>query len=149
MRGITYKEWLIEDLKNLQRNRFAIEQLKSELRTLEKRFTAIKATDYDKIPGGGGGNAQEEKMLTAIAKKDELEADLKATALHVEDIERLLETLPEDELTVIERMFILRERGAAQKLMEELGYEKSQIYNIRDRALKNLAYSRWGRGYRP
>lgn len=149
MRGFSYKDWLIEDLKSLERNRFAVEQLKAELKTLDARFTAIKATDYDKIPGGGGTNTQEEKMLTAIAKKEELETDLKATALHVEDMERLLETLQEEELTVIEKMFILRERGAAQKLCDELGYEKSQIYNIRDRALKNLAQARFGRGYRP
>ena len=149
MRSISYKDWLIEDLKNLQRNRFAIEQIQAELKTLDARFSAIKATNYDKIPGGGGTNTQEEKILTAIAKRDELEADLKATSLHVEDMERLLETLQEDELTVIERMFIYRERGAAQKLMTELGYEKSQVYNIRDRALNNLAQARYGKGYRP
>lgn len=149
MRAFSYKDWLIEDLRSLERNRFAVEQLKAELKTLEARFTAIKATDYDKMPGSAGGNIQEDKMLTAIAKKDELEHDLKATTLHVEDMERLLTALEDDELTVVQKMFIQRQRGAAQKLGDELHLEKSQIYRIRDQALKKLAQARYGRGYRP
>lgn len=149
MRAFSYKDWLIEDLRSLERNRFAVEQLKAELKTLDARFTALKATDYDKIPGSAGGNIQEDKMLTAIAKKDELEHDLNATALHVEDMERLLTVLEDDELTVVQKMFIQRQRGAAQKLGDELHLEKSQIYRIRDQALKKLAQARYGRGYRP
>lgn len=144
----SYKDWLIEDLKALERYRASIDQMREELQTLEAEFTAIKATSYDKMPGGGG-NTREERMLTAIAKQDELEADLKATVLHVEDMDRLLATLPPDELTVIKRMFIQRERRAVDTLMTELGYEKSQVYRIRDRALFHLAQSRYGRGYRP
>lgn len=149
MRGFTYKEWLIEDLRSLERNRGAIEQMMFELQTIEAEFASIKATNYDKMPTASGVNFAEERMLTAIAKKTELEADLKATALHVEDMDRLLRTLPDDELLVVKRMLINRERGAVSKLMDELGYEKTQIYAIRDRALLHLAQSRYGQGYRP
>ena len=147
MRGISYKDWLIEDLRNLEKHRFAITQMREELETLDAEYTSIKATNYDKQPGGA--TTQEDRLLTAIAKKDELEADLKATALHVEDMDRLLECLEYDDRRVVTLMFIQRERGAVQKLMEELGYEKSQVYRLRDRALRNLATLRWGRAYRP
>lgn len=147
MRGFTYKEWLIEDLRNLEKNRFSITQMREELETLEAEYASIKATNYDKQPGGA--TTQEDRLLTAIAKKDELEADLKATALHVEDMDRLLECLEYDDRRVVTLMFVQRERGAVQKLMEELGYEKSQVYRLRDRALRNLATLRWGRAYRP
>lgn len=149
MRGITFRDWLIEDLTTLERNRFAVEQLHAELRTLEAKFTAIKATDYDKIPGGSGDNVQEEKMLTLLAKREELEADLKATTLHVEYIDRLLASLPEDEALVIDKMLVKHQRDAVAELMQTFNCEKSQVYRIRDRALKNLAISRFGRGYRP
>jgi len=149
MRGFTYKDWLIEDLRSLERNRGAIEQMMFELQTIEAEFASIKATNYDKMPTASGVNIAEERMLTAIAKKTELEADLKATSLHVEDMDRLLRTLPDDELLVVKRMLVNRERGAVENLMGELNVEKSQIYRIRDRALLHLAKSRYGQGFKP
>ena len=82
---MNYKKWLVEDLQNLERQRFAITQLKEELETVVAEYDAIKATNYDKMPSGSGTNVQEEKLLTAIAKKDELtkkqrKALIKATA---------------------------------------------------------------------
>lgn len=146
---MNYKKWLIEDLQNLERNEFSLLQMRSELETLEAEYAAIKATDFDKIPSHGSGNVQEEKLLTAIAKKQELEANLEATARHVEDMRRVLKNLPDDERRVVERMFVHREKYAADNLAEELGYETSQIYNIKNRALTHIAQMRFGKGYQP
>ncbi len=145
---MNYKKWLIEDLQALERHRFAVAQLKSELETLEAEFTAIKATSYDKMPGGGGTNSQEEKLLTTIAKKQELEADLMATTLHVEDMDRVLQSLSEVEREVLTRMYIRQERKAAEGLAEELGFEVAQIYRLKNQALHHMAQSRFGVGYR-
>jgi len=146
---MNYKKWLIEDLQNLERNEFSLLQMRCELETLEAEYAAIKATDFDKIPSHGSGNVQEEKLLTAIAKKQELEANLEATARHVEDMRRVLKNLPDDERRVVERMFVHREKYAADNLAEELGYETSQIYNIKNRALTHIAQMRFGKGYQP
>lgn len=146
---MNYKKWLIEDLQNLERNEFSLLQMRCELETLEAEYAAIKATDFDKIPSHGSGNVQEEKLLTAIAKKQELETNLEATARHVEDMRRVLKNLPDDERRVVERMFVHREKYAADNLAEELGYETSQIYNIKNRALTHIAQMRFGKGYQP
>lgn len=146
---MNYKKWLIEDLQELERCRFSITQMQEELTTLSAEHAAIKATDYDKIPGGAGGNVQEEKLLTNLAKRDELTANLEATRKHVADMDRLLEALPDEERRVVQRMFIQRERHAADSLVTELGYEVAQIYRLKNQALGHLAQMRFGKGYQP
>ena len=146
---MNYRNWLVDDLKDLNRMRFSIPQMKSELVTLDAEFTAIKATDYDKIPGGAGGNVQEEKLLSVLARKEELEKNLEATQRHVLDLDRLLNALSDEERRVIDRMFVNRERYAQERLSEELGYESAQIYRVKNRALLHMAQMRFGKGYQP
>lgn len=146
---MNYKKWLIEDLQNLERQRFAINHLKEEIEQLNAEYAAIKATNFDKMPHGNGDNIQEEKLLTAIAKKDELAANLIATTLHVKNMESLLEKLPDDERRIIECMIVSGGKYAADSLADELGYERRQIYNKRNAALSHLAQLRHGASYQP
>lgn len=142
---MNYKKWLIEDLQNLDRWRFSITQQQEELDTLEAEMTAIKIADYDKIPGGG--DVQQDRMLTAVAKKDELTANLNLTRKRVADMERLLGELPDDERRIIERMYIRREKYAVDSLAEELGFESAHIYRLKNQALVHLAQLRHGTGF--
>lgn len=144
---INYKKWLIEDLQNLDTDRFAIAHLSQELETLNFQMTAIRATSFDKMPAGN--ETQEDKLLTAIAKKDELTSNLEATKRHVADMEALLQALTDDERLIIERMVIKGEPRAADKLADELCFDRSNIYRKRDGALRELARRRFGVGYRP
>lgn len=149
MREYTYKDSMIKDLQNLNRWKFAIMQEQEELDTLELEFTAIKATNYDKMPSGSGDNIQEEKMLTAIAKKDELQAKLAWNKKRVADLERLLDQLQDDERQVIERKIVNGEKRTDDELAEELGYERTQIWRIKSKALAHLCQLRHGAAYQP
>lgn len=144
---MNYRQWMIEDLKNLDKCRFAIKQMERELEENNAERTAIKATNYDKIPGSTGENTQEEKILTVIAKRAELEANLVATQLHVANMENLLNQLSDEERRIIQVMCIKHEKGGQDRLSEEFGYEKTQIYKMRNDALMHLAQLRWGKGY--
>lgn len=146
---MNYKKWLIDDLKNLRRDKFAVVQLTSELETIEAEYASIKATDYDKMPGGKGDNVQEQKLLDAIARKEEKAACLKATKLHVADMERLLGQLAADEKEIIERTFINEERCSHDVLAEELGCSVRTINYKKQDALDHLARLRFGAAYRP
>lgn len=146
---MNYRNWLVDDLKDLNRLRFSIPQMKNELMTLDAEFTAIKATNYDKIPGGAGGNVQEEKLLSVLARKEELQKNLEATQRHVLDLDRLLDALSDEERRVVDRMFVNREKYAQERLSEELGYESAQIYRVKNRALLHMAQMRFGKGYQP
>lgn len=149
MRDLTYKEIIIRDLSQLNHWKFAALQAEEELETLEAEFTAIKATNFDKMPGGSGDNAQEEKLVTAIAKRDQRKAELALNKRRIADIERLLTQLPDDERLVVDKMLISQEKYAADRLIDELGYERTQIYRIKNKALMHLAQLRYGAAYRP
>ena len=97
MREITFKDLMINDLQKMRDWQFAVDQQTEELTTLEEEYATIKATDYDKMPGGSGDNVQEEKMLTAIAKRDQKRHELELTKRKIADINRLLDQLDEEE----------------------------------------------------
>ena len=144
---MNYRKWLIEDLQRLESDRFALSHIVAELETVKAEYAAIKATDYGKMPSGSGTNTQEEKMLTALAKKYELEASLEATQRKVADMDSLLDALTDNERRVIERMCIAKEFNGAERLSAELNYSIKQIYRIRDDAMTKLAKLRFGSLY--
>ena len=149
MRELTYRDIIIRDFSALNRWKFALMQQQEELETIDLEFSAIKATNYDKMPTGSGENTQEEKLVTAIAKKDALLANLEFNRRRVADLERLLDQLPDDERLVIERTVINGEKYATDALAEELGYERTQIWRIKNKALAHLCQLRHGAAYQP
>lgn len=139
------KDWLIPDLKSLEAKRSSLNHMREEIETLKLEETAIKATDYDRINvSGGGENHQEEKLIANIAKRSELEMNLEVTRKQVEALDRLLAELSKDERLILDRMFVHRERNAAESLAVSLGYETRRIYQKKDEALRNLARRRFG-----
>lgn len=149
MREITHRDILKNDLAKLNKWKFAISQMNEELETITAEYASIKATNYDKMPSGSGGNPQEEKLITVIARKDELTAKLRFTERKVADLERLLAQLPDDERRIVDCMEVNRESKAADRLAEELGYESRQIFRKRNSALNHLCQLRYGAAYQP
>lgn len=149
MREITHRDMLKNDLAKLNRWKFSISQMTSELETMQAEYASIKATNFDKMPSGSGDNAQEEKLITVIARKDELTAKLRFTERKVADLERLLAQLPDDERRIIDCMEVGRESHAADRLADELGYESRQIFRKRNSALNHLCQLRYGAAYQP
>lgn len=137
------------DLGNLKHWKAAVLQIQEELRTIDAEFTAIKATSYDKMPSASGENTQEEKLVSAMARKAQKEAELELNERRVADIERILALLDDNERRIIERMVVNHDKYAVDSLMNELGYERTNIYNIGDRALMKLCKLRYGAAYRP
>lgn len=147
MKDITFRELMIRDLQNLNRWKFAVMQQMEELQTLELEYAAIKATNYDKMPGGSGDNVQEEKLVTAMAKKDELQANLAWNKKRVEDMERLLAQLGEEETQVIKITVI--ERSSFDTASQLLHCDISTISRKRNKALSHLCQLRHGAVYQP
>ena len=147
MREITFKDLMINDLQKMRDWQFAVDQQTEELTTLEEEYATIKATDYDKMPGGSGDNVQEEKMLTAIAKRDQKRHELELTKRKIADINRLLDQLDEEERQVIQETVIGRK--SFDVLSRELHCDISTISRKRNRALNRLCQLRHGAVYQP
>ena len=143
-----HREWLMNDLASLQTDRFAVKHLSEELNTLELEYTALKATAYDKMPGGSGGNSNLEKIELNLAKREEIIHCLNATRSHVEDMEHLLERLDPDDRELIEKTVILHSM-THEKMAEKLGVDPRTISNRKREVINKLLSMRFGSGYRP
>ena len=146
---ISCKEWLQRDLERLPYDKYSIEHQRAELQEIEAEYTAIKATNYDKMPSGSGDNTQEEKLLSAIAKKTKLQEWIHATELHVKNMEALLATLSEEDRVIVERTIINRQKNAEEDVAEEIGIERRQVYNRKSEIMHKLCQLRFGQGYQP
>ena len=143
-----HREWMMSDLAKLQTDRKAVVNLQRELDALEVEFTALKATSYDKVPGGSGGNGQQDKVELNIAKREEIMLCLNATQCHVKHMENLLDQLDRNDRDIIEKMVILHSKTAEQ-MAEQLGVDTRTVHRRKHNAIENLMRLRFGGGYRP
>ena len=134
-----YTDWIIPRLRELEQERAALQNIPERILVLGLKFAGLKATDTDSDRVSGGENHREEAMLANIAERDELKRNLEITRREVEQIDAALANLSQEERLVLERFYIHREHGHVDKLCEELNMEKSQVYNIKNRALVRLA----------
>lgn len=147
MREITYRDLLVNDLQKMRNWEFAVDQMTEELRTLDEEYATIKATDYDKMPSGSGENVQEEKIITAIAKREQKKHELALTQLRLADMKRLLDQLNDEEKWIIQRTVI--ERKSFDVASQELHCDISTISRKRNSALNKLCQLRHGSVYQP
>ena len=58
--------------------------------------------------------------------------------------DRGLQALEPEELLVLRRMYLTPERGAVDRLCEELGVEQASVYRKRDKALHRFTVALYG-----
>ena len=117
----------------------AVATLPLELKRLESEYTSIKAANTDVTPVQGGGTTQEDRALSNIVRRQEIEAMLYRAKKSVAFVEAALARLSEEERLVLELMYINRQRGAVGRLREELHLEDERsVYKRADKALKRL-----------
>ena len=123
----------------------AVETLPDELRRLESEYISIKAANTDATPVQGGGTTQEDRALSNIVRRQEIEAMLYRAKKSVAFVEAALARLSEEERLVLELMYINRQRGAVGRLREELHLEDERsVYKRADKALTHLTIAMYG-----
>ena len=137
-------DWLIPRLRELNGEREALIAIPERIQTLKLSFGAIRAARTDGDPVSGGTYRREDALLANIAERDRLRQNLEVTRREVEQLERALKKLSEDERLIIDRFYIDRPRDHVERLCEELHLEKSQVYELKNRALISLARALYG-----
>ena len=140
--------WKTEAMEKLRRYDAmcrAKENLPLELRRLEAEYTAIHGGMADGI-GGGSRNvrSREDRMLNNVMTRQQLTWSLDQARSWTDLVDRALSALSSDEQLILRRMYILPQSGAIDRLMEELGMERSSIYRHRDKALSKFTLSLYG-----
>ena len=136
---MNYKQYIIPDLKSLNAWRAALTTIPERIRALEMAYGAIRSAMTDATPVAGGTTVRDEMLVSNIAERDKLKSNLEITRHNVKRLESALELLPRDERIILERFYVNREKNHVERLMEELHYEKTQIYQLKERGLIDLA----------
>ena len=134
----------IEDLREYGALKESLGTLPEEIRALEEDMQLVKGTRYDKTPVEGGASGYEERLINYIDRKGRLEQNLDLAQAKVERIERGLSVLTENERLVLTRFYIHREPRYLDRLCGELGYEKTAVYGLKNRALKRFTLAMYG-----
>lgn len=141
---LTYKNYVLQRLTDYAAASTALLTIPGRRQTLKLKREALKVKRTDSDPISGGGNRTEDAWLTNLAEDEYLSRKFKAAKWEVHDTSEHLKALDPEELKVVEGCCIHRSKGDIDRLCEEMGYERSAVYNIRDRALRKLARSMTG-----
>lgn len=138
-----WKKTLEDELRMHERRRDALENIREKRCILEEEFTALKSATMSAVPISGGLSRNEDRQINNIVERDRLASAFRTTAARVRLIDRALKSLDERQLRCIQHFYI-RPAETLEELCQELGYEKSRIYQLRDEALYRLAVTLYG-----
>ena len=140
-----WKYKAIDKLKDYSAQKAALQNLPEEIARLESEARSIKGATADGTPVKGGGSGREDRLLTNIVKKEEHKAMLRRAKLAVGMVDRGLSVLSEDERLILDRMYIFREKGCVDRLMDEFGLqEESSLYKRANKALQHFTIAMYG-----
>lgn len=141
---MNWKNAAISDLERYERQKQSLENICERISILEDSYTSLKTAVTDKAPIRGGSSKMEDEMLNNIVERERLEFTYNATKRLVELTEKGLDGLANDEKRILELFYIRRHKAHVERLMEELGYEKTKIYALKDKALYDFTTFMYG-----
>ena len=139
-----WKTHAIDDLREYPALQESVASIPEEIKEIEKDMQFVKGTRYDKTPVDGGSSGYEERLINYIDLKTRMGENLAVASGRAERIERGLSVLTETERLVLERFYIHREPRYLDRLCGELGYEKTAVYSLKNRALKRFTLAMYG-----
>lgn len=141
-------DWKIEatdKLKQYEAKRQSLQIIPLEIAQIESTMTGIRSARTDSIAiRNSGGNARENMMLSCIVRKEELQRNLEQAELWVEAVTTALDALNDDERKILDRMYIHREKKAADRLAGELFVDVATVYRWKDDALRKFTIALYG-----
>lgn len=141
---LNWRTIAVDKLKDYRAKKIGSENLEDEIQELEYRRRSIRSATGDGTPVKGGGSGREDVLLSSIVLQDEKTEALSATNRWVERVERGLAVLTTEERTILDRFYILPEKGAAERLAMDLGVDVKTVYHRKDRALRKFTIAMCG-----
>lgn len=140
-----WKYKAIDKLMDYPAQQAAVVNLPAEIDRLKSEAYRIRNANSNTVPVQGGGSHQEERMISNITQRAELELMLKRAKAAVAIVERGLAVLDEDDRRLLDKMYIHRTKGYMDRLMEEYGMnEPKSVYRMADKALMRFTVAVYG-----
>jgi len=131
-------------LRKYELMRMSLRNIPEEIDRLEVSASSIRGASTDKTPVKGGGSRQEEFLLNNLVLRQELKRSLRQARQWVRIVSEALAALDPTEQLVLQRLYIVSERGAMERLCAELNCEKSNIYRIKEKSLEKFTLALYG-----
>ena len=141
---MNWKSEAMEKLRRYDAMRQAAFNIPQEIKRLQLAAQAPKGANLETTPVKGSGNRQEDALMNNMAHRQELQWTLDQTRCWLDVTERALKSLDKEENLILHRLYICPEKGAIDRLCQELELEQSSIYRRRDRALQRFAIALYG-----
>ena len=137
----------IDDLRGYHALKESLEGIAMQIEALTAKLEAIKGSpDLSQTRVQGGKRNSDDFKVDTIVQRDKLKKLLKANRLTVRFVERALAALTTDERLVLEILFISPSRGDVDYLSDEFHCGRSEVYRMRDAALKKFTMYLYGKG---
>lgn len=134
----------IEKLKDYPAKKQALESIPLQIAEIESAMTSIRSARPDSTPVKSGASGYDDKILNCLVQKDELQRTLERAKLWVNTVELSLGVLSPEERKILDRFYIIAERGAAGDLAEECFVDIKTIYRWKDSALRKFTIALYG-----
>ncbi|MCD7881090.1 MAG: hypothetical protein LUG47_05410 [Clostridiales bacterium] len=133
-----------DKLRSYGARKASVGRTAEQIRLLEMQARSIRSSTADGTPVQGGGSGREDALISNLAKREELAQARENTLRWLALVDGALDELTDEERLILERFYIHRQRGAAERLMEELHLEKSQVYARKNAALRRFTLLLYG-----
>jgi len=143
---LDYIREAIEQLKEYNLLTASLPTMQEQLEVLKFEKYNIKAQVITREPKGGGDSEPDDKLVNNIFRRRILINTIVATNKKINCIDKSLAILENDEQKVLKRMFVKGGQNAIDDLSEELSLSKSQIYRIKEQAIRRFAKAMYGVG---
>ena len=140
-----WKYKAIAKLKDYTAQKESLQNIPEEISRLESEAYSIKSATSDGTPVKGGGSGREDRLLSNIARRGELDLMLDRAKKSVSIVERGLNVLNQEERHILDVMYIYREKGYVSRLMDEYNLaEESSLYKKANKALLLFTIAMYG-----
>lgn len=136
---LTYKTYVLARLEDYMDARAAVLTIPRRIEELRLKRETMKIKMTDNQPVSGGGSRTEDAWIASLTEEEYLRRRLDSATATVNAVEPLLALLSREDRLVVERTCMRRHKGDVDALCEELGYERSAVYAMRDKAMRTLA----------
>lgn len=142
---VNWQKVTIDDLRKLEALKNSLNLIQEKRAALELQAGAVRSSMRStEAVSGSGANKAEDKMVDNIIEKERLGDNYTATVRLIRRVEKGLELLSDTERKILDRFYIHRIPDHVDRLCEELGYEKTRVYEMKETALRKLTYAMYG-----
>lgn len=133
-----WKLCAIDDLRRYKQMKIGVLNSKDKLRLISQAAASPRTSLGKKNP------INNPSLINSLVEKEKLSSNIKSVQKLISIIERGLDSLTDEERTILEKFYMSDCPSSIRHLSEEFGYEPRSLYRKRDRALARFTLAMYG-----